>query len=162
MKNAFTMIEMVFVIVIFGILAAIAIPRFAATRTDAQIAKGRSDIASIRSALVSERQVRLIRGDSGWITVLHDTTQTAVYFDSNGSVTNNLLMYGVTVDVADGHWHGYAATAGGTHSYDFRLEGADNVFTYNPTNAAVTVNGTSVISGGFVCTNGTRCGDLTN
>lgn len=35
MKNAFTMIELIFVIVILGVLAAFAIPKLAATRTDA-------------------------------------------------------------------------------------------------------------------------------
>jgi len=69
-KNAFTMIELVFVIVILGILSAIAIPKFAATRTDAQITKGRADISSIRSAIVTERQSRLIQGDHDWITEL--------------------------------------------------------------------------------------------
>ena len=39
MKNAFTMIELIFVIVILGILAAVAIPRFAATRDDAKVSK---------------------------------------------------------------------------------------------------------------------------
>jgi len=36
-KKAFTMIELIFVIVIVGILAAVAIPRLAATRDDAKV-----------------------------------------------------------------------------------------------------------------------------
>ena len=39
MKKAFTMIELIFVIVIIGIISAIALPRFNATRDDAQVSK---------------------------------------------------------------------------------------------------------------------------
>ena len=39
MKKSFTMIELIFVIVILGILAAVAIPKLAATRDDANTAK---------------------------------------------------------------------------------------------------------------------------
>ncbi len=40
MKKAFTMIELVFVIIILGILAAVAIPKLTATRDDAEVATG--------------------------------------------------------------------------------------------------------------------------
>ena len=49
MKKAFTMIELVFVIVILGILASVAIPKLAATRDDAEVMAGVQRINSLVS-----------------------------------------------------------------------------------------------------------------
>ena len=48
MQKAFTMIELIFVIVIIGILAAIAIPKLSVTRSDAE---GASIVTSLASCI---------------------------------------------------------------------------------------------------------------
>jgi general secretion pathway protein G len=83
MKKAFTMIELVFVIVVIGILAAIAVPKFAATRDDAMISRARSTVAALRNGIATERQKRILRGD---------------FTDIDGPTAEGLLEYGLTSD----------------------------------------------------------------
>ena len=63
MRKAFTMVELVFVIVVIGILSGIAISKMSATRDDATITKAKSTVASIRSAISSEVQRRIMEGN---------------------------------------------------------------------------------------------------
>ena len=51
MKKAFTMVELIFVIVIIGILVSIAIPRLSATRDDALIAKNSEYIIGVMTEI---------------------------------------------------------------------------------------------------------------
>jgi general secretion pathway protein G len=129
MKKAFTMIELVFAIVIIGILSAIAIPRFAASRDDAQVAKGRSDVAAIRAAIVSERQTRLLKGDTQYIDKLDhqgaSSTDGQILFDNNGVATQTLLQYGIASGSTNGHWRKTAA-----NEYKYKVLGGDTTFTY--------------------------------
>lgn len=48
MRQAFTMIELIFIIVIIGVLAAVAIPKLSSTRTDGKIS---AEIQSAKNAL---------------------------------------------------------------------------------------------------------------
>lgn len=66
MKKAFTLIELVFVIVILGILATVAIPKLIVTRDDAEIAKAKSQIAAVRSGIQLKRNELILSGTQGY------------------------------------------------------------------------------------------------
>ncbi len=104
-KKAFSLIELVFVIVIIGILAAIAVPKFAATRDDAEITKARVTVASIRNALSMERQKRILRGNFTPITTIGSGTNVFDKFSDDGKGnTADVLEYAMPSSTSSGHW----------------------------------------------------------
>ena len=93
-RQAFTMIELVFVIAIIGILAGIALPKLAATRDDAFISKARTTVGALRSAISTERQKRILRGvfddvDSDWV----EDNATEYGLGSGWSISGNDFTY---------------------------------------------------------------------
>ncbi|MGP1506350.1 MAG: type II secretion system protein [Campylobacter sp.] len=74
MSRAFTMIELIFVIVVLGILAGVAIPKLAATRDDATLAAMRANLATIMTAVQTQHGADLIAGNSAWKTLNFTTT----------------------------------------------------------------------------------------
>ena len=119
-RSGFTLIELLIVVVIIGILAAIAIPKFSATRTKAAQAALKSDLRNLMTAQES------YFGDN------------ATYANS-ASLTTGANIWapsaGVTADVV-----------GGTTSYTAVLSsGAISCsMTYIATATATTQNGTPV------------------
>ena len=84
LRSGFTMVELVFVLVVIGILVAIAVPKMIATRDDAYIVKARSTIASVRSAISTLRQKNILKGSF-----------TDLNASSIGTNFSNLLEYDV-------------------------------------------------------------------
>jgi general secretion pathway protein G len=104
-KTAFTMIELVFIIVVLGILAAIAVPKFGATRDDAVVAKGRSEVSSIRAAIESERQRRVIKGDYSYPAHLDDAAKNTEHEELfDGTSNAAILKYPIYSKSKSGNW----------------------------------------------------------
>jgi len=123
-KKAFTMIELVFVIVVIGILSAIAIPRFASTAKNAYYTKAKATLSAVRASLATERQRRILRGDT--------TNISDLSLSSGGAATNNAFDHfsadkdGVHKEVlrnpiaaCSGAQRGCWAHSGTTYSFKF-------------------------------------------
>ena len=97
MKHAFTMIELVYVIVIIGILSAVAIAKFSETGKIAYQSRAESTVAALRSAIATERQKLILRGETSTAITGSDAADLLTYgLDSTTwSVSGNTLTYTV-------------------------------------------------------------------
>lgn len=142
-RPAFTMVELIFVIVILGILAAVAIPRLGASRDDAVIVKGKSQVSAIRSGISLLKSKRLLEGNVNAITTLDGAGYTEGQNLFYGDVAGNILEYPIISKNADGSW-----MKTGNTTYTFQLSGQTIPFTYSTTtgfdcNATATTTGTN-------------------
>ena len=103
MKKAFTMIELIFVIVALGILAMVALPRLASSKEDAEIARVKAEIAAIRSAIQTHRGANLLkqngRGYPGDLraTTIEDITNGTKLSQKYWSVSRDGSELNVTI-----------------------------------------------------------------
>ncbi len=112
--SGFTLIELVIVIVILGILAAAALPRFSDLSQDARLAAVNGLAGSIRSAASIAHATQLAKGYSSGVAVNLDGTAIAM---SGGYPTASNISMALT------DFSGFTLVAVGTSVMEFRLGG---------------------------------------
>lgn len=100
-KSGFTLLEVLIVVIIIGILVAIALPQYTATIEKARSGEAATNVGAIRGAL--DRYWY----QNGSIT----TTLNNLDIDNPNSVTNKLYTYSVTDDGTDSTTRKYTVTA---------------------------------------------------
>ena len=123
MKSAFTMVELVFVIIVIGILSVVAIPKLTPLVGTAKTGKAQATLASVRSALSTERQKRILRGELRGITDLgNEDYAFKTFSDADGDTGDTVLEYPIKSCSNGGCWKRVNATA---YKYFFSSSSGD-------------------------------------
>lgn len=126
-QKGFTLIELVMVIVILGILAAFAVPRFADITVDARKATVQSLTGSVRSAAALAHATALAQSRSASETISMDGQQVTMinFYPTSSPNASGSIAGGIVAALAD--ISGFTTTLSGTaDTIYFRKVGATN------------------------------------
>ena len=97
-RKAFTLVELVMVIVIIGLLAAVVVPKFSDMKTEAQDAAEKATVAGIRSGIKLSHMTELAKGN--------DTYPSTLDSASNGAASESNPLFTEVIEdgISDGNW----------------------------------------------------------
>ncbi len=131
-KHAFTMIELIFVIVVLGILSAVAIPRLGGVTDDANYAQVLSTVSAIRTGIATEKQRRVLKGDFTHFDLDAATANTADKELFVGGANYSILQYPVYSATGKNAWMRIADVNVSAAQYTYKLSTTQTVtFTYD-------------------------------
>jgi general secretion pathway protein G len=79
MKKSFTLMEIIFVIVVLGILAVVALPRVFSGVSSAEISRVKSDLTTIRDAILNKYNSNVLTGNDSCPSLEKDTNDNYLF-----------------------------------------------------------------------------------
>ena len=152
--KSFTLIELIFVIVIIGLLASVAVPKFTATKVNASISSAKSIVSSVRTAVETRHGEWIINDDLdssngytsyGYPQKLDDATENKAGEDLFlGTSKLKLLKTSIKSCLKIDCWNKYKAddTDNNISYYSYRFSDDGNItLDYNGSNGKFECNG---------------------